>query len=217
MKKVKENKGITLIALVIIIIGLLILAGISIIALTGENGVLTQVSRAKEQNNKAGIIEEIKLDIASKQIDNLGSINEDELYEILGKYGTVSCDETALTTDRGNYEILITDIYSGNLDEGEHINFYCEDGSVELFKLNKRTLYTETRENAQKAFFSDADELDITAPASSGIGDVVIGINDTEYLTLAVNNNNTYNKQAIIRHLRQDSSGLGQISSSILN
>ena len=37
----KENRGITLIALVITIIVLLILAGISIATLTGENGVLT--------------------------------------------------------------------------------------------------------------------------------------------------------------------------------
>ena len=39
MKKIKENeRGITLIALVITIIILLILAGISIMMLTGENG-----------------------------------------------------------------------------------------------------------------------------------------------------------------------------------
>ena len=37
----KNNKGITLIALVITIIVLLILAGISIAMLTGENGILT--------------------------------------------------------------------------------------------------------------------------------------------------------------------------------
>ena len=44
MKKLrrKENdKGITLIALVITIIVLLILAGVSIAMLTGENGILT--------------------------------------------------------------------------------------------------------------------------------------------------------------------------------
>ena len=49
------NKGITLIALVITIIVLLILAGISIATLTGENGILTQANNAKTQ---AGIGEE---------------------------------------------------------------------------------------------------------------------------------------------------------------
>ena len=56
MKKlrIKENdKGITLIALVITIIVLLILAGVSIAILTGENGILTQAQKAKEQTEQA--------------------------------------------------------------------------------------------------------------------------------------------------------------------
>ena len=44
--KKKEN-GITLIALVITIIVLLILAGVSIAMLTGDNGILTQAQNAK--------------------------------------------------------------------------------------------------------------------------------------------------------------------------
>ena len=45
----RKQKGITLIALIITIIVLLILAGISIATLTGENGILTQASKAKEE------------------------------------------------------------------------------------------------------------------------------------------------------------------------
>lgn len=41
-QEVKSNKGITIIALVITIIVLLILAGVSISMLTGENGILNQ-------------------------------------------------------------------------------------------------------------------------------------------------------------------------------
>ena len=92
---------------------LLILAGVSIATLTGDNGILTQATRAKEENEKAEIIEQIQLDIADKQIENLGSINEDEFYEILGRYGTLSADETILTTNKGNYDLLISDIYGG--------------------------------------------------------------------------------------------------------
>ena len=47
-EKTRTNKGITLIALVITIIVLLILAGVSIAMLTGENGILTQAQNAKE-------------------------------------------------------------------------------------------------------------------------------------------------------------------------
>lgn len=212
--KFKRKEGITLIALVITIIVLLILAGVTIATLTGDNGILTRAQEAKEENEKAEIIEQIRLDISDKQIENQeGSINEDEFYEILGKYGTISADKTILTTTKGNYEILISDIYLGSLNEGEHINFYCQDGSVELFQLDKRTFYTKTRQNAQKAFFTDANELDITAPTSSGIGAIVIGINDTEYLTLTTNN--TANNQAIIRRSRTDNTSIGQVGNNV--
>ena len=49
----KNTKGITLIALVITIIVLLILAGISIAMLTGQNGILTQASNAKQATEES--------------------------------------------------------------------------------------------------------------------------------------------------------------------
>ena len=54
LKVAKEKKGITLIALVITIIVLLILAGISISMLTGQNGILNRASEAKEKTEIAG-------------------------------------------------------------------------------------------------------------------------------------------------------------------
>ena len=57
-----ESKGITLIALVITIIVLLILAGVSIAMLTGENGILTQAQKAKEETENAQAVEEDRLD-----------------------------------------------------------------------------------------------------------------------------------------------------------
>lgn len=94
---------------------MLILAGVTIATLTGENGILTQTTKAKEESEKAEIIEQIQLDIADKQIEKQGNINEDEFYEILRKYGTISADESTLTTTKGNYEILIADIYGGEI------------------------------------------------------------------------------------------------------
>ncbi len=57
----KNQKGITLIALVITIIVLLILAGVSIAMLTGENGILTQATESKAANAKAEAVEKINL------------------------------------------------------------------------------------------------------------------------------------------------------------
>ena len=62
-----RQKGITLIALVITIIVLLILAGVSIATLTGQNGVLTQAQNAKEQTNKEGAREKLSLILADLQ------------------------------------------------------------------------------------------------------------------------------------------------------
>ena len=57
----KNNKGITLIALVITIIVLLILAGVSIAMLTGENGILTQAENAKTDTSDAELADRINM------------------------------------------------------------------------------------------------------------------------------------------------------------
>ena len=49
MKKIANNRGITLIALIVTIIVLLILAGISVSMLTGQNGILNRAAEAKEK------------------------------------------------------------------------------------------------------------------------------------------------------------------------
>lgn len=56
-----KEKGITLIALVITIIVLLILAGVSIAMLTGQNGILTQAQNASEATLRGEIEESVKL------------------------------------------------------------------------------------------------------------------------------------------------------------
>ena len=67
----QKNNGITLIALVITIIVLLILAGVSIATLTGENGILTRASEASEKTSIGQEIEQIKLAILDVTSDNL--------------------------------------------------------------------------------------------------------------------------------------------------
>ena len=57
----RNQKGITLIALVITIIVLLILAGVSIAMLTGSNGVLTKATTAKSETAVAEIKEQVTL------------------------------------------------------------------------------------------------------------------------------------------------------------
>lgn len=68
MKKnfyVKKDKGITLIALVVTIVVLLILAGVSIKMLGGENGIITQASDAKDKTEQARVEELVSVAIGS--------------------------------------------------------------------------------------------------------------------------------------------------------
>ena len=71
MKKLKEKRGITLIALVITIIVLLILAGISITMLSGDNGVLTKAGESKNLAEIGQEKENISLAYNSVIIDKI--------------------------------------------------------------------------------------------------------------------------------------------------
>ena len=61
MMKTNDKKGITLIALVITIIVLLILAGVSIATLTGNNSIINQANESKVKSTISQIKEEIEL------------------------------------------------------------------------------------------------------------------------------------------------------------
>ena len=69
----KNSKGITLIALVVTIIVLIILAGVSINLVLGDNGIVTKAKLAKEQTEQAQLNEEIGINEAVKYIEDLGT------------------------------------------------------------------------------------------------------------------------------------------------
>lgn len=74
----KNQKGITLIALVITIIVLLILAGVSIAMLTGPNGLLTRAGNAKDDTLKAEAVERINTELQAQYANILAGKNFDE-------------------------------------------------------------------------------------------------------------------------------------------
>lgn len=69
-EKLRQMKGITLIALVITIIVLLILAGVSIAMLTGGNGILTQAQRTKKETEQSNVKEKVQLAMQSILTEN---------------------------------------------------------------------------------------------------------------------------------------------------
>ena len=64
-----SNKGITLVALVITIIVLLILAGVSISLVVGDNGIMTRAKDAGEKTNDADAVQTFQLVVASLTAD----------------------------------------------------------------------------------------------------------------------------------------------------
>ena len=78
------EKGITLIALAITIIVLLILAGVTIATLTGENELLTQAVNAKEETEITSEKEMISLAvIAAKEKDQYVEFDKEDLQKEL--------------------------------------------------------------------------------------------------------------------------------------
>ena len=82
-KNFKSTKGITLIALVVTIIILLILAGVSIAMLTGNNGVLTQAKSAKEKTGEKGEQERVNLAASSAMTLGMGTITTENLNKAI--------------------------------------------------------------------------------------------------------------------------------------
>ena len=73
-----RNKGITLVALVVTIIVLIILAGVSINLILGENGIITMAKKAKENMEIASQEEQIALDNLYMEMDNTPTYNKDK-------------------------------------------------------------------------------------------------------------------------------------------
>ena len=69
-KEKQANRGITLIALVITIIVLLILAGVTIATLTGENGILSRASQSQTATDISDTEEQIKIELMSRASQN---------------------------------------------------------------------------------------------------------------------------------------------------
>ena len=69
-KDFKKTKGITLISLVVSIVVLLILTGVSIVTLTGDNGLLMQVQNAKEKTEVAKFKDEVQLAYMNAYAEN---------------------------------------------------------------------------------------------------------------------------------------------------
>ena len=152
MKKGKEilkrkEKGITLIALVITIIVLLILAGVSIAMLTGENGILTQAQNAKEKTELSSEKEGIELAVQSSMIKKPNTLEitksnlDEEIKEYLGN------NKEFKTTDNKDGSFLV------NLKNPDRI-YYVDSTGIVISEENMLKISTA---DELKAFRDEVD------------------------------------------------------------
>ena len=106
----KNKKGITLIALVITIIVLLILAGVAIATITGENGLLERATIAKEETDKATGEENDKISQYENVIDNYDTIQRSNTD---GNYCTTPAGTTS-TASVSSPCVIIENYRDGN-------------------------------------------------------------------------------------------------------
>ena len=158
----KENKGITLIALVVTIIVLLILAGISISMLTGKNGILNRAAEAKESSKNSQIDEMVKISVMDALASGNGKITEDLLTEALNK-----------NLGSGNYTL------TGNETEG-----WIVGANEKKYNISANGSITEKKQE-----ISDSTWQEINALAKEIAKDSTI-TKDTDTVTKTVNGKN---------------------------
>ena len=100
------------------IIVLLILAGVTIVSLLGDNGIIQKAEDAAIATKKSQVIESVRMDILMAQLD--GNLTQEKLEEILGNYGEVQYDDegniTGIKVEEINEIIPIEDLFTGEID-----------------------------------------------------------------------------------------------------
>ena len=120
----KKQKGITLVALVVTIVILLILAGISLNIVLGNNGIITKAQEAKIENNHSTVLEMIQMKNADYETEYTFEETEDDFLtylkgqQILDSNNVINISELIgkkLSTGNGNN----TDVYTIEKDNLE--------------------------------------------------------------------------------------------------
>ena len=177
-EQLKTNKGITLIALVITIIVLLILAGVTIATLTGDNGILTKAQNAKEKNAQKTVEEQINLAVQASRINEGLVIDKDILEQELTNNGIEITksenDELPWTVKKDGYVYTISE--NGEVKEKEGIVIITGDieilkGSTEGKKVSAQILSGETGtikwEHTGNITLSETGENEVTVNVNS--------------------------------------------------
>ncbi len=138
MKKLKKNEAITLVALIVTIIMLLILAGITISTLGGENGLFARVKLGKERYAISEAKEKLELEITNLQIEQQGK-GEELKKEDLPKMNNDEID----VRDTTNFPVeVIYKNYKFEVDSNFHVTYVGEANETIITYTTEPNGYT---------------------------------------------------------------------------
>ena len=106
-----QKAGITLIALVITIIVLIILAGISITMISGQDGILTRAGNASAQDDVSGTKEKIKLELMGKYDTTGKYTNADVITAVKNATGNDVTEKAQTVLSKKGNEVDISDLW----------------------------------------------------------------------------------------------------------
>ena len=185
MLKKSKNKGITLIALVITIIVLLILAGISIQMLTGDNSILKQAGRARDETKINGAKEYLQMLILEYEGDRYTTSGNGTLESFLRSKGVTVVDngDGTLTATYDGYDFII-DKTTYEIDQ-DTSNKPKIEVAVSEPDASKKVTITVTVSNASD--FSKIDSIKVTNVNNSTVVDEKTDGNRSATFTVASN------------------------------
>lgn len=169
MNKLKNNEnGITLIAIGITVIVLLILAGITIATLTGDNGILKKAEEAKDTTKQKEELEKIDLALITLKRFYPGKIQENNLRKELNKNGfeSVTADSTNIKEINGIYFFT---------SDTNHVYKILSSGDVS--KIEGINNITNIKETNGRYYFT-SDEEKIYKVLSNGDIEEIAGVDD---------------------------------------
>ena len=144
LKKSKiTQKGITLIALVITIIVLLILAGVSIAILTGENGILTRATDASEKTDEANAEEQVQIAVVGS-IGADGKLENGSLKDNLNQIENISGVPEEITDSSYPITVTVDEKYSYVIDKDGTIREVVKREGIEIGDYVNYTYDTKT-------------------------------------------------------------------------
>ena len=152
------QKGITLIALVITIIVLVILAGVSIMMISRQDGILSKTADASVQNDISSTKEKIKLELMGKYNNNGRYTNEDvadAVWKVTGNQ--VQIGEEIVLSKKGN-SVNIADLWKKQVTDELTITWEEEETESRATALKVKVAGVMSYEEYARDYIKDVQD-----------------------------------------------------------